>query len=361
MKAITARTIALIAAGLVLLGGLTFWYWAAPSRSPRPYAGPMEKLTISTLSDNLSSALLVITQEKGYFRDNGLEVTLKFFPTGVLTMAQLQAGHVDLAHVGDFVLVGELFKSGKSLRCLGSIGAMDIFQVMARRDQGISHPRDLKNKRVGVARGTASEFFLGRFLTLHNILLSEVNLINLGPIEMTAALANDQVDAVMAWEPITYEINQRLGSRVIGWSEHSGRKFYNPLVSTKELIKAKSKSFERLFQALKRGETFIKANQAESMAIIAKWLKLDPAIFKTDWRNSDFELAFDQSLLLAMEDEARWMIRNKMVQQTEVPDYLNYFDVEPLAQAVPEAAQIYIPKGEGSGLPGPAGMEPGRK
>jgi ABC-type nitrate/sulfonate/bicarbonate transport system substrate-binding protein len=361
MKAITARTITFITAGLAVLGGLTVWYWAAPSRSLRPNAGPVEKLTVSTLSDNLSSALLVITQEKGYFRDNGLEVTLKFYPTGVLTLEQLQTGHVDLAHVGDFVLVGELFKGAESLRCLGSIGAMDIFQVMARRDKGISHPSDLKNKRVGVARGTASEFFLGTFLTLHNILLTEVKISNLDPIKMAAALANDQVDAVMAWEPITYEIKKRLGDKVIAWSEHSGRKFYNPLVSTNEVIKARSKSFERLFRALKKGETFIKENQEESLAIIAKWLKLDPASFKADWLNSDFELSFDQSLLLAMEDEARWMIWNKMVQQTEVPDYLNYFDVEPLAKAVPEAVQIYIPKGEGYSVPGPAEMEQGHK
>ena len=40
-----------------------------------------------------------------------------------------------------------------------------------------------------------------------------------------------------------------------------------------------------------------------------------------------YPLFLDQSLLLAMEDEARWLIDNRLTDQTKVPDYLDYFSV----------------------------------
>ena len=49
--------------------------------SPKKPAGPKEKVTIGAASLILS-APLIIAQEKGYFSEEGLEVTFKFYPSG---------------------------------------------------------------------------------------------------------------------------------------------------------------------------------------------------------------------------------------------------------------------------------------
>ena len=41
------------------------------------------------------------------------------------------------------------------------------------------------------------------------------------------------------------------------------------------------------------------------------------------WPENHFSLTLDQSLVLAMEDEARWMIKNNMTHATVVPDFGN--------------------------------------
>ena len=101
MKTTTGRFLIVIIAGLALVGGLTFWYWLSPSQSLRPYSRPMEKITISTSLDT-KSALLFIAHN-GYFSKNGLEVTLKTFPSGKMGCEQLKAGNVDIANAADFV------------------------------------------------------------------------------------------------------------------------------------------------------------------------------------------------------------------------------------------------------------------
>ena len=44
----------------------------------------------------------------------------------------------------------------------------------------------------------------------------------------------------------------------------------------------------------------------------------------TVWQQNRFSLTLDQSLVLAMEDEARWMIANNLTNATAVPDFRQY-------------------------------------
>jgi hypothetical protein len=45
-------------------------------------------------------------------------------------------------------------------------------------------------------------------------------------------------------------------------------------------------------------------------------------------------------LLLALEDESRWLLKNRPAAGKEVPNYLKYLSVEALQQAAPEAVRI---------------------
>ncbi len=337
---------------VVIAGSL----WRAGFLAPKaaPPAGPPEKISISILPI-FPAALLLIAQEKGYFRDKGLEVDIQACETGRICLDYLQAGRVEVAFMADFVFLDEIFKGSKSsLRILGSPAAVDFIHLLALKDHGILEPGDLTGKRIGVARSTVAEFFLGRFLIFNNLSLRDVKVIYLNPSEMAAALENNRVDAVMVWNPITYELERQLGEKIISWPGQNGQKFYEVLVSTAKFIQSHPGTLKKLFLALAQAETFAKNNPAESRDIVAKEISLDKSVFKDDWLNSDIELSFDQALLIAMEDEARWMIRYRLTDQTQAPDYLDYFVPGPLVQADPRAVRLVMPGGAGAALPGPA-------
>ena len=50
--------------------------------------------------------------------------------------------------------------------------------------------------------------------------------------------------------------------------------------------------------------------------------------------------SLDQSLITAMEDEARWMIKNNLTTEKQVPDFLNYIYVDGLKAVKPGAVNI---------------------
>jgi NitT/TauT family transport system substrate-binding protein len=51
-------------------------------------------------------------------------------------------------------------------------------------------------------------------------------------------------------------------------------------------------------------------------------------------------LTLPQALLLAMEDQARWMIENKLTSQTAIPNYFDYIYLDGLKAVKPEAVTI---------------------
>jgi NitT/TauT family transport system substrate-binding protein len=69
-------------------------------------------------------------------------------------------------------------------------------------------------------------------------------------------------------------------------------------------------------------------------------LNYDGAFTEAIWSENQFSLSLDQSLISAMEDEARWMIRNNLTNEKTVPDFGNYIYTDGLKAIRPEAVNI---------------------
>jgi len=68
---------------------------------------------------------------------------------------------------------------------------------------------------------------------------------------------------------------------------------------------------------------------------------VDVAFAQAAWSRNQFSLSLDQSLITAMEDEARWMIKNKLTSKKQgVPDFMNYIYIDGLKAVKPEAVNI---------------------
>jgi NitT/TauT family transport system substrate-binding protein len=225
-------------------------YLAHPGCSPQ--GGPPEKITIGT-NINEMVGLLFIAEDQGYYRTQGLEVAIKEYQTGLAPLKDLEEGRLDLASCAEFALAREVLAGrGEQLRCLAVIAAGEVDFLIARRDRGINRPGDLQGKRIGVPKKTSAEFFLAGFLTLNNISLEEVTVVDVRPREMADALAGGKVDAVLIWAPVTDGIIKKLGNNALAWPAQGGQNVYRLLVTRKEVIQKRGEVLERLLRALDR-------------------------------------------------------------------------------------------------------------
>ncbi len=329
------KRIVIIIAVLAISFGSYLWL---SQEQPKKYTGPVEKISIGATTQELST-LIWIAEEKGYFEENGLAVTVKAYDTGIETKNALLASEVDVADTVDFVISG-LGLEEVDIKVLASINTAIIDYIIARKDRGISSLDDLKGKKIGIKRGSSAEYYLGRTLILNNLSLQDVELVAIHPPDMPEAIAQGKVDATITWHPHNYHIKSSLGDNAIVWSAHGGQGVYWFVFCKDEFVQKHPEKIRRLLNALIQAEEFVRDNDLESKEIIARRVNLDLPYIESVWSDFHFVVDLSQSMIIAMEDQARWQINNNLTDATEVPNYLDYIHFDALHEVKPEAIGI---------------------
>jgi NitT/TauT family transport system substrate-binding protein len=142
------------------------------------------------------------------------------------------------------------------------------------------------------------------------------------------------------WEPWVTQINQRIGKEASTQALQSGQYAYWNLVSTTDWTKKHSNILRRLMKSLVQAEDYIVSPQDEAKAIVKKRMNFDATYMEMIWPRYQFALSLDQSLITAMEDEARWMIKNNLTRERTIPDFTKYIYIDGLKAIKPEAVKI---------------------
>jgi len=300
----------------------------------------MESITVA-YSPFESTALFWVAYDQNFFSRNGLNVTPRRYDTGVGSLDGLVNGEADIVvGTSEFPLVGRAFQKA-NIRTIGSIAKSEFIYLIGRKDRGIEKVSDLKGKKIGTTFGTIAHFYLGRFLELNGINIQDITLIEVKtPEEWVNAVVNGDIDAVVTAQPYASAAKDRLGANAVVWSAQSSQPLQAQLISTDEWITKHPDLVNRFLKSLALAEEFVIRNPAEAKAIVQKRLNLDAAYIETVWSQNQFSLSLDQSLLAAMEDEARWMIKNNLTSETKVPDFLDYIYVDGLEAVKPHAVNI---------------------
>jgi len=306
--------------------------------SQKPYTGKMESITIGNVPNEVNS-LIYIADDHQYFAANGLKVSYRNYSSGLAAVNGLINGEVDIATAAEFVLVGKLLANA-SICTFGAISKALNEYVVARTDKGITTIQDLKDKRIGVSLGTSTEFYLGRFLELNGMNLNQVNIVDVPPPETPNALANGTVDAVIAWRPNINTIENLLGDKIVMWPAQANQPYYVAVITTNNWTATHPELVIRFLNALIQAETFSLNNKDKAIAIVTGKLGYESSYTTTVWRDIQFSVSIEQSEILAMEDETRWLINNNLTNATAVPNFLNYVYVDGLQTVKPDSVNI---------------------
>ncbi len=319
---------------LFLSTGICFW-----SCSRGEHSGKVETLTIATVPTEIN-APLYIAEALGFFAQNGLRVTIKEdYDSGATATAAMLHGEADVATASEFVTTRQIL-NGKDLVNVGTITKYENTFIVWHTDRGIKTFQDLKGKKIGVTLKTISEFYLGRTFGLNGLNLEQVTLVDVRAADAERAIVNREVDVVVTWEPWVTRMDQHLGKEIIIRALQSSQQAYWNLVSAGKWAKNRSPIVTQLMKSIVQAEDYLAHHPDEAKTIVRKRLNFDDAFMERAWPRYQFALSLDQSLIAAMEDEARWMIKNGLTTEKQVPDFLNYVSLDGLYKAKPEAVTI---------------------
>jgi len=170
--------------------------------------------------------------------------------------------------------------------------------------------------------------------------LDMVTPVNVAPPQSVEALAAGEVDAVVAWRPMVNAIEDRLGKGIVKWPVQSNQAAYCAVLAEETWVLKNREPVNRFLKSLAGAEDYLAHQPDESRSIVQRKARYDDAYMRTVWPEHQVALSLDRSIILAMEDEARWMIRNGLTAEKEVPKFQDYIDEAGLKAIRPEAVNV---------------------
>ena len=283
------------------------------------------KVTISTLPYSFTGYSIFLALEKGYFKEQGLDVILKTsYPHGKATLNAVLTGETDFGVSSETPFIHAVLKGDKLYAFAVMITAENHLAVVARKDKGVLNPKDLINKTIGVTLGSNGEYFLDTVLLLHNIPREKVKMVHLKPKLMVAALKNGEVDAIATWNPQMYKARKELGEQGAVFTAEGLYSPYFIIAAGQDNVHAKPEIIERVVRSLVKASHYIREFPDESRKVVAGHLKTDESLLKEISATYRFKIILDQSFLLTLESQSRWAMKKKLTVQTTLPNYLDF-------------------------------------
>lgn len=169
-------------------------------------AAPASKLTIS-YSEKVGDELpLWIADDAGYFKQNGLDVTVRYLPAQEGIPALL-TGQVQMASIGGADVISAAAQGAK-LKII--VGATPVFTFQLWAQPQHATAKGLRGQRVGVP-STTGALYTGTVLALRQLGLkpSDVAITSLGSVtNVNSALLAGSIVAAASHPPATYYFKQ---------------------------------------------------------------------------------------------------------------------------------------------------------
>ena len=321
---------------MVILAGLLLGCGKAaePAKPAAPAASTQTvKVSVGILKLT-STAPIFIGMEKGYFKEQGIEIEPQWFDAAHPIAVATASNKVQVGATGITASLFNMVSGGQKLSIVADKGreqkGYSSSALLMRSDLwdgGAKKIEDLKGKRVGITQtGSTFHYMLGRLLETKGLKLSDVEVVPLGKLSsVMAALQGKQVDAVILNEPNITKMEKAGHGKVVvqvgdAIEYQTSAIFFAPEFSKNRdaavrFLAAYIKSCRYYYDATlvkKDGKLAPGANYEEVVGIIAKYTGAPAADIKLGLPYMDR----DGKLLASdIQTQIDWYFNHKMIEK----------------------------------------------
>ncbi len=252
---------------LLILAALTFL-------TDRAQAAPKETFKIRyAYIPNANTGLLTIAQDKGIFKDLGLDMEMIRFNSGPAQFAAIKSGSIDVAEMSSMTfLVGRAQGiDAKIFSIIADISAQNI--LVAQRDSGIQSAKDLKGKKIAAVQGSSAYYGLMNYLSQNGMALQDIEFLNMDGAAITPAFMKKDVDAAWHWAPWCLKMIAAGGVAVTN-NQDIGALGFQVILGRTEWVKGNPEAAKRILEfqgrvskAMKNDPQLLPKLTAETLSI----------------------------------------------------------------------------------------------
>jgi len=197
---------------------------------------------------------------KGFFKEVGIDVTIQPGQAGAYNHTQILAGQAQFASVdgsGVLIRAGKAEKpEDKNIRIISAVHQLTLNSIITFADKGISSPRDLAGKTIGVATGAAPKTLFPAFARLAGIDEKSVKWTETTPAQLPTLLVTNKVDGVATFNVLSLSVEKAANGKktvTFPYSDFLSDLYGAVVITSTDIIKKNPDLVKRFNSALMKG------------------------------------------------------------------------------------------------------------
>ena len=241
-----------------------------------PPAAAQTKILVGLSSVNIAFLPVYVSQEKGFFKDEGQDVLFVMFNAGSTNLQALVGGDIQIMGSAFVETIGGR-AAGFDVKNFWGICNLMPFQLYSQ--PGFNSMKEAKGKRFAISRfGSLTDFLTRATLNHFGINPKEVTIMQIGSTPARfAALTAKGVDASIVWFPVTEIAKSKGFVKLLDLKEVFPEWPYETFAAKESWLNKEKATVTRFLRAYQRGVKHTLENKEDGVKAIRKYVKMDPA------------------------------------------------------------------------------------
>ena len=234
------------------------------------------KIIVGLSSVNVAFLPVYVTEDKGFFKEEGLDVLLVLFNAGSTNLQALMGGDVQIMGSAFVETLGGR-AAGFDVKNFWGVCNIMPFQLYSQPD--FKSMKQAKGKRFAISRfGSLTDFLTRATLRHFGLTDKDVTILQIGSTPARfAALTAKGVDASIVWFPVT-EIAKAQGyNKLLDLKEVFPEWPYETFAAREPWLSKERDQAVKFLRAYQKGVKYTQENKNDAVRIMRKYVKMDPA------------------------------------------------------------------------------------
>ncbi len=265
-------------------------------------AQELKEVRISSQPALLGSVPFLLADEKGWWKEVGLKVTITNFPAGAPQIAASKSW--DMGYTGSVpAVLGAVRFNLHTVAFTDDQSATNALYVRgANADTLIKTPASLKGGTVFLTGNSTVDLATRACLAKFGLAKGDVTLRSMGQAEIIAAMSSGSADVGGLWAPNTYTVEEKAGAKLLCSGKDAGVMVPGNLVVRADWAKENPQLVAKVLAVYLRAQRLMAANRKEAVAVMKRHYDAGGVVISEAAMNKEFDLrpTFDLAGQLAM-------------------------------------------------------------
>ncbi|MBS4205344.1 ABC transporter substrate-binding protein [Lederbergia citrea] len=271
---------------------------------------------------NTNHTGLYVAQEKGYFKDEGLDVEI-IMPGEAGADALVASGKSEFG-IGYQESITEARVQGVPIVSIGAVIQHNTSGFASMADKNIKTPKDFEGKTYGGWGAPVEKEVLSSLMSMEGADINKLDIVNMGDTDFFTAAKRDIDFAWIyyAWTGVEAELRGE-DINMIYLTDYSDKlDYYTPVITTNEkMIKENPDTVTAFISAVSKGYNYAIENHEDAAEILIKAVPdLDPALVKKsqEWlatRYQDDAPRWGEQKLDVWKNYMEWMYEKGLLEK----------------------------------------------